>query len=188
MPANPDISMISAAIADVGGLSAGSFQDVSMAESIEAITGFETGTIDAVTLPASAGAPNVAQLMATGTIDFLYLTPEDIAAIEPNLPRGLTIYDLPQSTYPNQKQDVQVFGMRTILTANCDLPEDVVYAIASSLFDHLEQFKTFHPTGDQWNVENTLDRPTVPFHAGAVKYLTEKGAWTAELQAMQDSY
>jgi hypothetical protein len=188
MPANPDIAQISALIAKVGGLEPGSYQAVSMAESIEAINGFEGGTIDAVTLPASAGAPNVAQLMDAGTIDFLYMTPEDIAAIEPDLPTGLSIYTLPQDTYPNQQKDVSVFGMRTILVGKCDLPEDVVYKIASSLFDHLDEFATFHPTGKQWNLEATVDKPTVPFHAGAIKYLKEHGAWTDELQAMQETY
>lgn len=188
MPANPDIAQISALIAKAGGLEQGSYRAVSMAESIEAVNGFEGGTIDAVTMPASAGAPNVAQLMDAGTIDFLYMTPEDIAAIEPELPTGLSIYTLPKDTYPNQPQDVSVFGMRTILVAKCDLPEDVVYKVASSLLDHTEEFASFHPTGKQWNLESTVDNPTVPFHAGAIKYLKEHGAWTDELQAMQDAY
>ncbi|GLQ55593.1 TAXI family TRAP transporter solute-binding subunit [Devosia nitrariae] len=189
MPANPDIALISATVAETGGLNQGDWQDVSMAESIEAINGFEGGTIDAVTLPASAGAPNVAQLMDSGTIDFLYMTPENVAAIEPNLPRGLSIFTLPADTYPNQKQPVQVFGMRTILVANCDLPEDIVYRVAQSLFDHVQEFAGYHPTGAEWNVDNTLDRPPVPFHAGTAKYLIEKGRWSAEAQAaLEESF
>lgn len=189
MPANPDIAVLSAAIAEVGGLSQGDWQDVSMAESIEAISGFEGGTIDAVTLPASAGAPNVAQLMDAGTIDFLYLTPEDVAAIEPKLPRGVSVYTLPVDTYPKQREPVQVFGMRTILVANCDLPEDIVYRVTQSLLDHIPEFAGYHPTGAEWNVDNTLERPPVPFHPGTAKYLIEKGLWSAEAQtALEESF
>jgi|GEM_PF-4886187 len=189
MPANPDIAVLSAAIAEVGGLNPGDWRDVSMAESIEAINGFEGGTIDAVTLPASAGAPNVAQLMDAGTIDFLYLTSEDVAALEPKLPRGVSTYTLPVDTYPKQAAPVQVFGMRTILVANCDLPEDIVYRVTQSLLDHVEEFAGYHPTGVEWNVDNTVDRPPVPFHSGTAKYLIEKGMWSSEAQAaLEESF
>lgn len=187
MPASPDLAMISDAVMEAGGFTSSDFQDVSMSESIEAINGFEGGTIDAVTLPASARAPHVAQLMDNETIDFLYFTDEDIAKIKPNLPRALSVYDLPADTYPNQKGVAKVFSMRTTLSVNCDLSEDVVYNVAKALLDNTDEFATYHPTGRQWNVKNTLDNPVVPFHPGAIKYLKEKGAWTDELQAVQES-
>src|SRR3546814_648541 len=108
--------------------------------------------------------------------------------MEPDLPTGVSIFELPADTYPNQPDAILVFGIRTYLVANCDLPEDVVYKVASSLLDHVEEFGHYHPAGKEYNIESTVDRPIIPFHPGAIKYLKEKGAWTDELAKKQESY
>src|SRR3546814_4646662 len=65
--------------------------------------------------------------------------------MEPDLPTGVSIFELPADTYPNQPDAILVFGIRTYLVANCDLPEDEVYKVASSLLDHVEEFGHYHP-------------------------------------------
>jgi uncharacterized protein len=185
MPANPDIAKISYALMKVAGISLGTIKSVSMAESREAITGLETGTIDAVTFPASAGAPNVAQLMDAGTIDILRLPPELVEKMDAELPPGVANYTLPAGTYPNQDTPAAVFGMRTYIVAQCGLPEDQGYKLTSAILDHTAEFAQYHPTGADWNIDNTVDKPVIPFHAGAVKYLKEKGVWTDALDKKQ---
>ena len=178
---NPDLGQISTAIAGLADLDQSDFRNVEMAETAEAITGFETGTIDAATIAASAGAPTVAQLMANQVIDYLYLTDEEMAQIVPNLPSELFPYVLPAGTYENQGQDANVFGVRTILVARCDAPEDEVYSVVASLLDNTEEYATFHPTGRQWTRDALNEKPALPFHAGTIRYLDEHGMWTEEL-------
>lgn len=185
MPSNPDIAKISDALMKVEDINPAKVRVVTMAESREAITGFETGTIDAVTLPASVGAPNVAQLMESNTIDFLRLTPETVQKMEPLLPTGVTTFTLPANSYPMQTDPIIVFGMRTYIVAQCSLPEETVYKVTAAILDHTDEFASYHPVGAEWNIQNTVDRPVVPFHPGAVRYLKEKGVWTDALQAKQ---
>lgn len=187
MAPNPDILLISNAMMEFAGLTTSDFRAVNMTESGEAISGFETGTIDAVTLPASAGAPTVARLMENRTIDFYYFGDDELEAIRSRLPRGMSLFTIPAGTYPNMAQDAQVFGMRTYLVANCNIDADLAYQITAALLDNTADLVTYHPTGRDWTVANTVDNPVIPFHAGTVRYLEERGAWTEELAAFQEA-
>jgi len=185
---NPDLGQISMAIAGLAGLTQSDFRNVEMAETAEAISGFETGTIDAATIAASAGAPTVAQLMSNRVIDYLYLTDEQMAEIVPNLPSELFPYVLRAGTYENQEKAANVFGVRTILVAQCDAPEEQVYATVASLLDNTEQYATFHPTGRQWTRAALNEKPALPFHEGTIRYLKEQGMWTEELAQYHEAF
>ena len=185
---NPDLGQISMAIAALADLGPSDFRNVEMAETAEAISGFETGTIDAATIAASAGAPTVAQLMANQVVDYLYLSDAEMQQIIPNLPSELFPYVLRAGTYENQDQDANVFGVRTILVAQCDAAEEEVYATVAALLDNTEQYATFHPTGRQWTRDALIERPALPFHTGTIRYLEEQGMWTEELAQYHEAF
>lgn len=185
MPSNPDIAEISKTLMDVAGIDPTSFQDVTMVETSEAVAGFEAGTIDAVTMPASARAPHITRLMESEAIDFLYI-PDDMAkSMLDKLPRGLAIYKLDAKVYPNMRAEANTFGVRTYLVANCNLPADQIYNVSKAVLDNVSELATYHPSGRDYNVDATVSDPVIPFHAGTVRYLKEKGVWTPELEAAQ---
>ena len=188
MPANPDILQISNALMEAAGLSPNTMRLASMTTSGEAIDGFSARTIDAVTMPASAGAPNVARLFESQTIDFLPISPEIADRMRGLLPRGLNIGTLPAGSYTNQANDAVVFELRTLLVAHADTPDDVVYEIAKAIFENRDELSTYHASARGWTLANTVNNPDLPLHPGTVRYLKDIGAWNAEIESQQQKF
>lgn len=188
MPANPDILQISEALASVAELNTRGMRLASMTTSREAIDGFSARTIDAVTMPASAGAPLVAQLFESRTIDYLPIDEATASALQELLPRGLNVGILPAGTYPNQAEDAVVFELRTLLVAHANTPDDVVYEIAKAMFENREELSSYHASARGWTVANTVNNPDLPLHPGTIRYLQEIGEWTPAMEARQASF
>lgn len=185
IPANPDIGQISDALMKVADIDPSSVKQVTMSATSEVVQGFESRTIDAATMPASARAPHITRLFNDRIIDYLQISKEQGQAMKPMLPRGMSVRTLDAGTYPNQDRDAVVFAVRTVLVADADTPDDVVYKVAKALFDNGAELSKFHSTAKHWTVENTVDEPPLPLHAGVVRYLKEKGAWSDALAADQ---
>ncbi|MEX1057629.1 MAG: TAXI family TRAP transporter solute-binding subunit, partial [Natronospirillum sp.] len=188
MPANPDILKISEALVKTTGLNVNDIQLASMTTSGEAVDGFTARTIDAVTLPASAGAPHVTRLFDGEVIEYLRISDELADAMGELLPRGLNVGTLPAGTYPNQDEDAVVFEVRTLLVAHVNTPDDVVYEIAKAVFENREELSTYHASASNWTIENTVNRTDLPLHAGTIRYLKEVGEWNSQIEAHQASF
>lgn len=188
MPANPDILQISEALTETAGLNAGNMRLASMATSGEAVDGFSARTIDAVTMPASAGAPHIARLFEDEVIDFLRIDADIAESMQALLPRGLNVGTLPAGTYSNQEEDAVVFELRTLLVVRADASDDVVYEIAKAIFENRDELATYHASAGGWTIENTIDSPDVPLHEGTIRYLQEVGEWNSDIEAHQASF
>jgi TRAP transporter TAXI family solute receptor len=188
IPANPDIGEISEALMTAAKINSGKVRQISASATSEIVSGFESGTIDAATMPASARAPHVMRLFDNRLIDYLAITSEQAKAMAPMLPEGLRVRTLAAGTYPHQDKDATVFAVRTILVAGADTPDDVVYRVAKALFENGEELSKFHPTAKHWTVANTVDEAPLPLHPGVVRYLKEKNAWSKELETQQGRF
>jgi hypothetical protein len=61
--------------------------------------------------------------------------------------------------------------------------EELVYEIAKFLGESYDEYKDKQSILEQWSLEalrSYIDRAVIPFHSGTIKYLKEKGIWTAE--------
>lgn len=70
-----------------------------------------------------------------------------------------------------------------------DMDEDLVYHIVKFLDENNDLVKEKHPSAGSQSLESfkaILARNFIPLHAGTVKYLKEKGAWTEHDQKQQD--
>jgi len=69
--------------------------------------------------------------------------------------------------------------------------EEVIYTIGKALVEGYDLYKNVKkPSSGEWTLERTLDvnKPVyIPFHPGMIKYAKEKGKWTPELEAWQNT-
>lgn len=81
-----------------------------------------------------------------------------------------------------------VMGYRyPMITVNADTPDDEVYALMKAVDDSFALYKDVNATMPRWAMAEAGTPPMdAAFHPGAVKFLREKGQWTAETQTWQD--
>jgi TRAP-type uncharacterized transport system substrate-binding protein len=80
-----------------------------------------------------------------------------------------------------------VLGLRTFLVASPNMSADIAYKVTKTLFENQKEFASFHVSGKQWTLQNTLTDPKLPFNPGAIRYFKEKGLWTPALQKTQEA-
>ena len=91
-----------------------------------------------------------------------------------------------------QDQPVKTVGIGQNIAVHKDLPEDLVYQIAKILMDSCGRdtpgdFTKYRKTA-AWTLQDNMDalkRKVGPFHPGVVKYLKDRGVWTAEHDRIQ---
>ena len=83
---------------------------------------------------------------------------------------------IPKSTY-NTGEDVTVVGVANILVVSDKMDEQLAYDITRLLFEKQAQLISIHPQAKDLSLATAATGSPVPFHPGAIKYYTEKGAW-----------
>ena len=73
--------------------------------------------------------------------------------------------------------DVEAVGVANVLVVHEEMADDLAYRITKALFDYQNELAAIHPEAEKLSVESAVAGSTVPFHAGAVRYYEEQGAW-----------
>lgn len=83
---------------------------------------------------------------------------------------------IPGGMYPNNPDPIKTFGVRAVLVATQDMPEDIVYEFVRGVFDNLDNFKTLHPVFAALDPEKMMHDAEViaPMHEGAKRYFVER--------------
>lgn len=89
--------------------------------------------------------------------------------------RGLVPGKIPAGTYPSIKEDIPTINMPTIMIANKDLSEDMVYEITKGLVNSFKDMQNTFDFLKKWEPEEMATYLGVPFHPGALKYHKERG-------------
>lgn len=186
-PALPEIEAISKALFEVYGLDESKVQQISTVDTKEAIEALKLGSVDAIFLPASLKAANIAELFSDDHFAFLSVDEDKIEAVLALLPTAIDKGIIPANTYPNQDKAIVAFKFNTYLVARENLSEEAVYRVTKALYENFEEFSTIHNAAKSWKIETTLSGPTIPYHPGAIKYFKEKGLWSEDLAKLNDS-
>ena len=92
---------------------------------------------------------------------------------------------VPAGTFKGQDKEFLTVATPMIVIARDDLPAEAVYLFTKTILDNYKDVKAIHSLAEDWNLDNTLESPGLPFHEGAVKVFKEKGVWKPALEAWQ---
>ena len=64
---------------------------------------------------------------------------------------------------------------------------DFVYEMTKAMNASFDLYKSCHPVMPSWNLKKAIDLKSMilPYHAGTIRYLKEKGLWNKELEKRQ---
>jgi hypothetical protein len=175
--ANQEIEVIANLLFDLYGVDKKEVKILETAESNEAVEALKVGTVDAAILPGGVPASFLLDLAQSTKVVFLSI-PDDklntmLKRLGPAFHRGI----IPPNTYRDQNHEVRVPAMSSLIVCRSDLPEETIYKITKSIFENYEEIKAGHSAGKDWNLQNTMKAPPLPFHPGAVRYFKEAGVW-----------
>lgn len=145
---------------------------------------------DAVTYTPNSAAMKEVEMSQRG-LRWVEFPPDDkkgwarLQAIMPAItPRRET-----QGEAMSPEKPVNIMGWKyPQIACYADKSADEVYAFISALDEAFDLYKSVHPDMPSLHISMAGRTPAdAPFHDGAVRYLKEKGVWTAEDQAWQDS-
>ena len=84
--------------------------------------------------------------------------------------------EIPANTYPGNPDPTPTFGALATLVSSSDVPDDTVYAVVKSIFEHFDEFRKLHPALAHLEPEQMVHQGlTMPLHAGALRYYRERG-------------
>ena len=125
----------------------------SFGNSVEAL---KAGKIDAAFIVAGTPTPAVAELAQAGKIFIV------------------SFDELPKSTYGTDEGDVTV-AVNAVVVARDDVKAEDVYNFMFGVFENVEGLAKLNARASYLTLKSAASYPAVPYHAGAVKYLGEKG-------------
>jgi len=83
---------------------------------------------------------------------------------------------IPGGVYPNNPDAVKTFGVMASFVTSAKVPDAVVYAMVSAVFDNFDEFKKLHPAFANLDPKDMVKSGmSAPLHPGAIKYYKEKG-------------
>jgi TRAP transporter TAXI family solute receptor len=83
---------------------------------------------------------------------------------------------IPGGMYPGNPDAIKTFGVVASFLTSAKVPDNVVYAMVSAVFDNFDEFKKLHPALANLTPKDMIKNGmTAPLHPGAVKYYKEKG-------------
>lgn len=152
----------------------------------EAYEGLKGGSFDMVTQPLAPTAGSFQELARSMPIAGIPLSPSEIDFIRKEAP-GFTAYTIKAGSFPGCEKDLPVVAVWSNVIALEQLPEDLVYAIMKTIFEHLEEIRPSYAELVHLTLANAIQYPAIPFHEGAVRYYKEKGIWNKEIDQLQKS-
>ena len=106
---------------------------------------------------------------------------EEIMAKVPAVPASI-----PAGSYKGQEKEWKGVGVVQTLAGRVSLPDDVVYKVVASIYDHFDEYVSYSGNdGAQLPAAINPGYFTYPVHAGAIKYYKEKGFWKKEHEEKQ---
>jgi TRAP transporter TAXI family solute receptor len=111
--------------------------------------------------------------------------PEAVKRMKEIFP-GSFVDTLKAGEVPGLKEDIPVLGYHFYLTSSTHADENTVYQITRTMWDHNEELFKINPQLKYWTDEHAVVASmAIPYHPGAIRFYKEKGAWTPEMERVQ---
>jgi TRAP transporter TAXI family solute receptor len=141
---------------------------------------YMNGEIDAFFY--TVGHPNKDIKFATFSVRRARLIPleniDGLIAEHPYFSRTLIV----QNTYPMafNNVDIETVGVNAALLTSASVPDDVVYAVTSNVFEYIETLSDYDADFSALMLDRFLEGLTAPIHPGALRFYREKGLQIAQ--------
>lgn len=138
------------------------------------------GNADVAFLTAYPYNGTLDSVWSTKDVKFLSMTEETRNNYNEANPRNL-MKAVPAGTYAGQEEEHWSPTVYTVLYANKNVSEDIVYETVATLIEHVDEIAVIHPSGADITLETTqryLDDGIMSadrMHPGALKYFSENG-------------
>lgn len=151
----------------------------------EALAALTSNRADAALIVGSI--PTAAIIEVTNTIPcrIIPVTDREMALMDSKYPFVFPL-TLPAGTYKGQDKEMSIYGVKTHIVTNSELPDDLVYRVTKSIMEHPKEVMATHPAAKAVILNEFFVKPQAPFHTGAIKYYKEAGVWKDEHQKIQD--
>ncbi|MCT4610172.1 MAG: TAXI family TRAP transporter solute-binding subunit [Pelagimonas sp.] len=133
------------------------------------------GNIDAMIYTVGHPAAAIKEATTTCDVKLVDVTGEAVDKLIADNPfyRSATI---PAGMYAGNDKDTTTFGVGATFVTSADVPENVVYVVAKSVMENIDDFKNLHPAFKNLNpAEMVKDGLSAPLHDGAAKAYKELG-------------
>ena len=132
------------------------------------------GIIDAFAFSAGIPISAFSQVEAQVGANIFSFSDEQIAALLEEYP-SVGEFTIPADTYQSTEADVSTIAMWNFAVASADMPESLVYEIMTTVLDNNDRMMEIHRAARETLPENYVHNSFLPFHAGAVLYLEDRG-------------
>jgi TRAP transporter TAXI family solute receptor len=85
---------------------------------------------------------------------------------------------IPPASYPGLAAEVATVGTPNLLAVDASMHEALAYDLTRALFEHKAELVEMVRAAEEMALPRASDRPPAPYHAGAIRYARERGAWT----------
>lgn len=137
---------------------------------------FKDKAIDAGVIAAGVPTSSIMDLVTVVSIRFLPVPVEKLKSIENKKPAFFPSM-LPANSYKGQTKGVSGMGSAGTITVHKDLDDTTAYWFCKVITEHYKELAEVHPAGNQYTLDRVYEGIGIPFHPGAIKYLTEVGVW-----------
>ena len=133
----------------------------------------QDGLLDVIAFAAGVPVPAVSQLEVQTDVNIIEFTDEEKAKVLEAFP--VAPFMISADTYTTLTEDAASVSMWNFAIANCDLPEDFVYAVVDVIMSDNERMMTIHRAArstlpENWDKNNGV----IAWHPGAARWFTEK--------------
>ncbi len=139
----------------------------------DAAEAFKDGRIVGFSYNGTLPTPIFLEAHASRPIRLLSLSEEQVKKVHEAYP-FLVRTVIPADTYKGAPEAVTV-GLFNFIGANKQLPDDLVYKIVKTYWEHLPEIQKAFPLVKDSKPEDMVQYATAPIHKGALKYYKELG-------------
>ncbi len=132
------------------------------------------GLIDAFAFAAGVPISAFAELAASQDVVMFGFSEAELPKVLEAFP-AMAAYTIPSGTYAGHDYDQNTVALWNFAIAHKDMPDSLAYEITRLALENNDRMVQIHATAKETRVENWDKNTFLPFHPGAVKYLTEKG-------------
>lgn len=147
--------------------------DIYIADGSSLFKAYQDHYFDVLVIDEAIPDPAIQELMKNNGSKILSLEPDVLASLSHR--NDWVQVTIPAGTYPGQTEEVHTVGLKTILIAHDDIPEESVYYLTKAICENKAFFETIHDSYKNVHIDDIPKHLLVPLHPGAERYYRETG-------------